>query len=231
VSLVASCPRCTSPITTTDVTVPDDAVSWSCTQHGPVEPLWRPEEADYDSFAELVGRSDLPTYLPWPMSPGWSISDFGCVGSGDRVQATVTTTVGRSDLDGDVEVTVVSEDPGVGLGARCAGTSYDDPGPQISNGPPAIHVRAGGRTVPMWLVDDTVEPPTSSDPLAQLSATENDLLARAVFAGEADGRWLWLVMKPASAALLLHDEWLLADVTGFGPEALEMPFGGPRPRW
>ena len=24
---------------------------------------------------------------------------------------------------------------------------------------------------------------------------------------------------------------LLADVTGFGPEALEMPFGGPRPAW
>ncbi len=52
-----------------------------------------------------------------------------------------------------------------------------------------------------------------------------------MFAGEAEGRWLWLVMKPASAALLLHDDWLLADVTGFGPEALEMPFGGPRPGW
>ena len=60
---------------------------------------------------------------------------------------------------------------------------------------------------------------------------DEELLARAVFAGEADGRWLWLVMRPASAALLLHDDWLLADVTGFGPEALEMPFGGPRPAW
>ena len=146
------------------------------------------------------------------------------------MRATVTTTVGTSDLDGDVEVTVVSEDPGVGLGARCAGTSYDDPGPQISNGPPAIHVRAGGRTVPMWLVDDTVDEP-APDALAQSPLTEDDLLARAVFAGEADGRWLWLVMRPASAALLLHDDWLLADVTGFGPEALEMPFGGPRPAW
>ena len=70
------------------------------------------------------------------------------------MRATVTTTVGTSDLDGHVEVTIVSEDPGIGLGARCAGTSYDDPGPQISNGPPSIRVRAGGRTVPMWLVDD-----------------------------------------------------------------------------
>jgi hypothetical protein len=202
-------------------------VSFACSLHGPVEPLWRPDFADYESFAELVSRSDdLPTYLPWPMSPGWMISDFGCVGGVGRVRATVTTTVGTSDLDGEVEVTIVSEDPGVGLGARCAGTSYDDPGPQISNGPPSIHVRAGGRTVPMWLVDDVVE-----EPLTGLGHTDEELLARAVFAGEAEGRWLWLVMRPASAALLLQDDWLLADVTGFGPEALEMPFGGPRPAW
>ena len=94
------------------------------------------------------------------MSPGWSIADFGCVGTEHRVPATVTTTVGTSDLDGEVEVTIVSEDPGIGLGARCAGTSYDDPGTQISNGAPSIRVRAGGRTVPMWLVDDAGDNPT-----------------------------------------------------------------------
>ncbi len=200
--------------------------------HGPIDPLWRPAEADYDSFAELVGRiDDIPTYLPWPMSPGWSIADFGCVGTEDRVRATVTSTVGTSDLDGEVEVTIVSEDPGIGLGARCAGTSYDDPGPQISNGPPSIRVRAGGRTVPMWLVEDAGGTPSFERELTVADLTANDVLARAVFAGEADGRWLWLVMRPASAALLLHDDWLLADVTGFGPEALEMPFGGPRPTW
>ena len=213
VSLAASCPRCTSPVS-------GEAEEFACSVHGPTQPLWRPAHADYDAFAELVGRiDDFPTYLPWPMSPGWSIADFGCVGTGDRVQATVTTTVGVSDLDGDVGVTLVSEDPGVGLGARCSGTAYDDPGPQISNGPPAVHVRAGGRSVPMWLVD------------AEDDAPDDEVLARAVFAGEADGRWLWLVIRPASAALLLHDEWLLADVTGFGPEALEMPFGGDRPTW
>lgn len=209
-SLAASCPRCTSPVT-------GEGESFACTLHGRTEPLWRPDRSDYDSFAELVTRiEEMPTYLPWPMSPGWSVADFGCVGDG-RVRATVTTTVGTSDLDGEVEVTVVSEEPGVGLGARCSGTAYDDPGPQISNGPPAVHVRAGGRAVPLWLVDG--------------EQGGQEVLARAVFAGEAEGRWLWLVMRPASAALLLHDEWLLADVTGFGPEALEMPFGGPRPTW
>lgn len=192
-------------------------MTWTCPVHGTIHPLWRPETADYESFAELVGRvDDLATYLPWPMSPGWSISDFGCVTGGDHSRATMTTTTGTSDLDGPVEVTVISEDPGVGLGARCAGTAYDDPGEQIGLGPHAIHVRAGGRTVPLWAVD---------------SSLDDDLLAKAVFAGEADGRWLWLVIRPAGAALLLRDEWLLADVTGFGPEALEMPFGGPRPTW
>jgi hypothetical protein len=209
VSLAASCPRCTSPIQHGDG-------RWTCLQHGEVEPLWRPEKVDYETFAELVGRAgEMPTYLPWPLSPGWSISDFGCVaGAGPR--ATVTTVMGISDVDGEVEISVVSEDPGVGLGARVAGALHTDPGDQVGIGPPAVRIRAGGRTVPMWVVD--VE-------------TGEEVLDRSVFAGEADGRWLWLVVRPASAALLLTDEWLLADVTGFGPNALEMPFGGPRPSW
>jgi hypothetical protein len=212
--------------------VTGEGPSFACTVHGPIDPLWRPDQADYESFAELVGRiDDIPTYLPWPMSPGWSIADFGCVGSGSRVRATVTSTVGTSDLDGEVEVTIVSEDPGIGLGARCAGTTYDDPGPQISNGPPSIRVRAGGRTVPMWLVEDHGDTSAADRELTVGRLSDGEVLARAVFAGESDGRWLWLVMRPASAALLLHDDWLLADVTGFGPEALEMPFGGPRPAW
>lgn len=172
---------------------------------------------DYASFAELVGlAADLPTYLPWPMSPGWTISDFGCVASEDRAFATVTTTVGTSDLDGPVEVTLVAEDPGIGLGARCAGTTYADPDIQVRTRQPAVRVRAAGRTVPLWPVD---------------AGPNDDALARSVFAGEADGRWLWVVIRPAAAALLLRDEWLLADVTGFGPQALEMPFGGERPTW
>lgn len=209
-SLEASCPRCTSPVKEGDGT-------FACSVHGVIEPLWRPSTAGYEAFADLVSRvADLPTYLPWPMSPGWTISDFGCVATPERAMATVTTTVGTSDLDGPVEVTIVTEDPGIGLGARCAGTTYDDPGEQIGHGPAAIRVRAGGRSLPLWPVDPH---------------DEDDLLARSVFAGEAEGRWLWIVIRPAAAALLLRDEWLLADVTGFGPEALEMPFGGARPTW
>ena len=154
--LAASCPRCTSPVT-------GEGASFACTVHGPIDPLWRPEVADYDAFAELVGRiDDIPTYLPWPMSPGWSISDFGCVGGDGRVRATVTTTVGTSDLDGEVEVTIVSEDPGIGLGARCAGTSYDDPGRRsATDRPRSTCAPAGGPCRCGWSTT-TVTVPSAS---------------------------------------------------------------------
>jgi hypothetical protein len=52
---------------------------------------------------------------------------------------------------------------------------------------------------------------------------------RSVFVGEAHGRWLWLVLRPASAALLLKDEWILIDVADLGPELVDVPFGGHPP--
>jgi hypothetical protein len=208
VALEVSCPRCTSAVTA-------DPDGHRCPNHGEINPLLRPTHVGYDAFAEMMQQVvDAPTYLPWPMSPGWSIADFACVG-GAGPTATVTTTVGTSALDGHVEVTIVSEDPGVGLGARCAAVDVIDPGGSLIEEAPAVRVRAGGRAVALWPIDGGDGPP----------------LERSVFAGECDGRWLWLVMRPASAALLLHDEWLLADVTGFGPEAIEMPFGGDRPTW
>ena len=90
-----------------------------------------------------------------------------------------------------------------------------DPGPSMTRGPAAVSVRAEGRPVKLWSVQPEDEQP----------------LERAVFAGESGGRWLWLVVTPAPAALLLRDEWLLADVTGFGPQALAMPFGERRSSW
>ncbi len=210
-ALAASCPRCTTPLE-------GDGAEFTCAQHGSVVPLWRSATSDYTTFTEVVRRAaELPTYLPWPMSPGWSIADFGCVAGGDGpALATVTTTIGTSALDGEVEVTVVSEEPGVGLGSRVAGTATAEPGDAVGQGAASIRVRVDAHAVPMWVL------PSSDD---------DDLLARAAFVGEAGGRWLWLVMRPASAALLLRDDWLLADASGFGPEAIEMPFGGPPPTW
>ena len=61
--------------------------AWSCPDHGPTHALWRPEAATYDALASHLGRTrDFPTYLPWPLSPGWSVSDLASVTEGDRVE-------------------------------------------------------------------------------------------------------------------------------------------------
>ncbi len=54
---------------------------------------------------------------------------------------------------------------------------------------------------------------------------------RSVVVGEAEGRWLWIVLRPASAILLLRDDWILRDVSETGPQLVALPFGGPAPPW
>jgi len=209
-SLHRECPRCPAALGAAT------GGGFLCPEHGPTPALRRPEEASYDGFAEaLQTAGDFPTYLPWPMSPGWSVSDFAVVGE-QPARATMTCSSGTSALDGPVDVFVVSEESGVGLGARCAGTAHLDPGPEIGAGAPPVRVRIGSQSVPLWSVS---------------TSGEDRELDRSVFAGEAGGCWLWVVLRPASAMLLLRDEWILRDVSGIGPPLVEMPFGGPRPAW
>ncbi len=169
--------------------------------------LWRAEEASYDAFVEhlAAARARSRRYLPWPMSPGWSVTDFAAVGDRPgRATATLTCTSGTSELDGPVDVLVVAEEAGIGLGARCAGTRYDDPGAEIADRPPTARVRIGSQAVNLW------------DVSTSLSDGEFD---RSVLAGEAGGRWLWIVLRPASALLLLRDDWILRDVSDVGTAA------------
>jgi hypothetical protein len=209
-SLQTECPRCPVPV------APTPGGGWACPEHGTTPALRRPVEASYEQFVEvLASAGDFPILLPWPMSPGWWVSDFAVVGE-QPARATMTCSSGTSALDGPVDVFVVSEDSGVGLGARCAGTRHLDPGPEVGAGPPPVRVRIGPQAVPMWAVS---------------TAAAHSELDRAVFVGEAGGRWLWIVLRPASAMLLLRDEWILRDVSGIGPPLVELPFGGPRPAW
>ena len=202
-SLAAGCVRCPAPLL-------------PCPDHGDGPALWRPPEASYDAFAEhLAASRQFPTYLPWPMSPGWAVTDFACVGNGtDQARATLTCTSGTSDLDGPVDVLVVAEEAGTGLGARCAGSRYDDPGAEIWYRPPTARVRIDGQSVYLWDVST--------------SASDREF-DRSVVAGEAAGRWLWIVLRPASALLLLRDDWILRAVSHVGPQLVVLPFGAHRP--
>ena len=101
-------------------------------------------------------------------------------------------------------------------GARIAGTAHDDPGAEIGSGPAVVRVRIERQVVPLWPIS--------------ISATTGEW-DRSVVAGEADGRWLWLVLRPASAMLLLRDDWILRDASQSGPHLVELPFGGPAPLW
>lgn len=207
------CPRCPAPVAPTG-----RPGEWSCPDHGLVPPLWRPREATYDDFVEhLRTAASFPTLLPWPMIPGWSVTDFAVVGAPGAGRAALTCTSGTSELDGPVDLIVVTEEAGTGLGARVAGLlPREDPGAEVGDGPPAVRVRVDRLTVPLWTVS--------------ISAGDGDW-DRSVLAGEADGRWLWVVLRPASAILLLHDDLILRDVSDLGPPLLELPFGGPAPPW
>lgn len=210
-TLGAGCPRCAAPVT-------DDGGRWRCLDHGPITPLWRPASADYTAFAEHISKAGtMPTLLPWPMPPGWSITDFGCVAAPDgEARATMATCAGPSELDGVVEITIVTEEPGVGLGARCATVRHTDPGADIGDGPPDAKVRIDGHPYLLWAV---------------MTSDTDVSFDRSVFAGEALGRWLWVVLRPASAALLLKDEWILMDLADLGPALIDLPFGGSPPAW
>lgn len=224
-SVRAGCPRCAAPVAELE------PQTWSCPEHGEVVPLWRPVAA---SYAALVGHLEragsFPTYLPWPLGPGWMVSDFAVVSAGDDACATMTCVSGSSVLDGPVDVMVISEEPGTGLGARVAGlggaglggegTEPIDPGQDLGGalggGSSLVKVRLGSRPVGLW--------PVST------SGTEGEW-DRSVLAGEAEGRWLWIVLRPASAVLLMRDDWILRDISATGPQLITLPFGGPAPPW
>jgi hypothetical protein len=191
---------------------------WSCPEHGATSALWHPPEATYDAFVDHLSWSGaFPTYVPWPISPGWSVSDFAAVADTPRRPiATLTCTSGTSELDGPVDALVIAEEAGTGLGARCAGTRYDDPGADIGQRPPAARARLDSLAVNLWDIS---------------TSTFDGEFDRSVLAGEAAGRWLWVVLRPASALLLLRDELILRDVSDAGPQLVEVPFGGPPPMW
>jgi hypothetical protein len=206
------CPRCRQPV---DATAED-----GCSGHGAGPVLWRADVATYGAFVEhLAVARDFPTYLPWPMAPGWAVSDFAVVTEPAGVPlATLTCVSGTSELDGPVDALLVAEEPGVGLGARCAGLPGGDPGHEMGDQQPVVRVRIGSLTTALWTVS------TSRDDRAHE-------LDRTVLAGEALGRWLWVVLRPASAVLLMRDDWILRDVVGGGPLMVEMPFTGSGPDW
>src|ERR687889_1517675 len=153
-ALEAECPQCPAVLISS-------GSEWTCPLHGATSPLWRSARSEYDDLVAHLGLArPLPTWLPWPVPPGWHLTDFGCVAvPGGPASAVFTTCGGPSEPDGVVEVTVVTEEAGVGLGARIARVTHTDPGREAVVGAPAARIRVDEAQVSLWPVPTaSVEP-------------------------------------------------------------------------
>ena len=189
--------------------------AWLCSSHGAVPPFFASLQPVTPEAARWLAKSArVPVWLPWPLPPGWLVS--GVAHAGDErtgARATVMSLSGPAPLVGPGDLLLVAEEPGVGLGARYAGLRGTDAGPDApylsERTAPQARVHAAGHPTALWAVDAAPD--------------------RAVYVGEALGQWLWLVLWPETAELLVHDRLLLLDLREAGPE-VDVPTAAPSPR-
>jgi len=176
--------------------------------HGEVHPLRMAYSTSAEGLEGLLRGAAVPVWLPWPLPTGWLVTGFA--GAGDERSGTRGCAValsGPNPVGGPGEMLLVSEELGVGLGARLAGLAGPDPGSDFAARPPHAVVRFGNHEFPLWHVD----------------APE-----RAAFAGEMMGNWLWLILWPDTAGMLLVEPLELRDLRDPGQD-LDLPFGAPSP--
>jgi hypothetical protein len=201
------CPRCHGKLRSPSVW----EASWTCPVHGRVEPLWPFAQPSTEFITWLADEIQLPAWLPWPLPHGWVLTGAGYAGRDPKsARASVVACSGPNPLGGAGELMLVAEDMGVGVGAGYAALPGPDPGESIGRGGPQAKVEAAGRLTPLWVV------PGPDD--------------RAIYVGEAEGHWLWLVLYPETAGALLLDLLQLADMRGLGHEIELLPYGALTPR-
>ncbi|MEU3031099.1 DUF6758 family protein [Streptomyces incarnatus] len=204
-----SCPRCGGRVRAPGLFTD----TWQCDVHGAVFPLQPVIPPSVEALGAVARRIHVPLWMPWPLPVGWLFTGVAYAGderSGGRASAVACS--GPGPLGGPGELILVAEEMGVGLGARYAGIDGPDPGPYMNvEKPPQAKVLAAGRPTPLWHVYRTPDD-------------------RAVFAGEALGMWLWAVVWPEQAGLLLYDELVLTDLRDAGAELDLVPCGALSPR-
>jgi hypothetical protein len=167
-----------------------------------------------EALVLLAKTSRVPVWLPWPLLTGWLPTGVAHAGD-ERVgaRATVVAVSGPAPLGGPGDMVLVAEEPGVGLGARYAGLPGPDAGPDApylsERTAPHARVHAAGHPTALWAVDGAAD--------------------RAVYVGEALGQWLWVVLWPEAAGLLVLDHVELVDLRDVGHD-LDLPVGAPSPR-
>jgi len=153
---------------------------------------------------ELLRSAAVPVWLPWPLPTGWLVSGFA--GAGDErsgARGSAVALSGPNPFGGTGQMLIISEELGLGLGARFAGLAGPDPGSDFAATKPHAFVQVSKHEFPLWHVDAP---------------------RRAAFAGEVMGHWLWLVLWPDTAGLLLAEPLALRDLRDGGQD-LNLPYG------
>ena len=177
---------------------------WTCAEHGAVAPYTAVPRPTPEAARQLAGRAAVPLWTPLPLLPGWTLA--GLATAGDErtgARATAVALGGPCPIGGPADLVLVAEEPGVGLGGRIAGTGVLDPGP--CGGAPDAKVLASGHDTPLWRC------PSADD--------------RVAFVGEAKGVWLWAVLWPPAAELVLIEHVELHDLRAEAHEHLDLPVG------
>jgi uncharacterized protein DUF6758 len=201
----ATCPRCGASLRAPSVW----SSAWLCDLHGEVDPVRQVFRPCRDGLDGLLRTNGAPVWLPWPLPAGWLVTGFAGAGD-DRtgMRGCAVAVSGPNPVGGPGDLLLVSEEPGVGLGAGYAGLDGPDPGDDFAAAPPTASVCFGNHEFPLWNV----------------AAPD-----RAVFAGEVMGNWLWAVFWPDTAGLLMIEEITLRDLRDPGQD-LDLPFGALCPR-
>jgi hypothetical protein len=184
--------------------------TWDCERHGAVHPVHVVLRPAIESLHKAASSAGVPLWAPLPLLPGWTLTGFATAGD-DRApaKATVMALAGPSPLGGPADLLLIAEEPGVGIGARYAGIDDIDPGVTVA-GPPDAKVEAAGHPTALW------RSPSAED--------------RAAFVGEAMGVWLWAVLWPPAAELVLLEHVVLHDLRDLAHDSVDLPVGAPSPR-
>ena len=205
-SVPAVCPRCGGPVRPPGLMSSD----WQCERDGAVLPLHVLPRIGPEVIAQTARRAAVPLWSPLPLLAGWTATGLATAGD-DRsgARATAFALSGPSPLGGPADLVLVAEEPGVGLGARYAGAAATDPVVAVA-GPPDAKVEAAGHPTPLWRTDSAPD--------------------RVAFLGEALGVWLWAVLWPPPAELVLLEHVVLHDLRHDSHAGLDLPLGAPSTR-
>ena len=183
---------------------------WRCERHGVVAPFQLALHPGPEAVKQAAAQAQVPLWSPMPLLPHWTLTGLGRAGD-ERSGATATVVAlsGPSPLGGPADLLLVAEEPGTGLGARYCGVEHLDPSAAIV-GAPGAKVEAAGHPTALWMCDSAPD--------------------RVAFVGEAGGVWLYAILWPPAAELVLLEHLELHDLRRGGAAVETLAFGAVSPK-